>query len=236
MAPAVTAPGSRAETPGSDTVEPGSKPAVHGVMAALAWVPRLVLLHLGWVALVLVGGVLPGLAPATATMVALLRREGGFGQVDGGSRLVRAVLARYWAELGPANRAAGPFLLIALAAGMNVVLGIAGALPTWFFPVGFVASMLLGVLALTSSAHAVVLHVLRPGSRAFTLWAGALAGPFLLPVATVSWMVTLCATAVIGTIIQPIGWFMSGGAVIAVTTVVLARTWQSRLDAVQGRR
>lgn len=223
----------RTEARRSDAPETGAASALHGVMAALAWIPRLVLLHVAWVVLVLAGGVVLGIAPATATLVAALR---GDEAVEGAPRPVRAVLARYWAELGPANRAAGPFLLIALAAAVNVALGVAGALPQWFFPAGFAASAVLGALALLSSAHAVVLHVLRPEARTLSVWSGALAGPFLLPVATVSWVVTLCATAVIGAIIQPIGWLVSGGAVIAVTTLVLARAWQSRLDAAQESR
>ena len=204
--------------------------AVHGIMAVLGWVPRLVLLHLGWVVLVLAGGVVAGLAPATATMLRILRRD----PAAGAAGRLRGVLFMYRAEFLPANRAAGPFMLISLMAGVNIALGILGALPEWFFPAGFLAALLFGAVSTLSSFHAVVIHVLAPDTPAPTVWTGALAGPFLLPVPTVSWVITLGAMVVIGAIIQPVAWLLSGGIMIAVTGAVLARPWQVRLDAARA--
>lgn len=229
----------------SERVGPSSEPvgALGGVMAALAWLPRLVGLHLGWVALVVLGGVVGGIAPATATMLALLRGEDLRGQrartATDGSALadrpmrahVLAVLHRFRRELVAANLAAGPFVLIASAAALNVALGVAGALPLWFFPAGFAASLLLAVLATLALFHALALHALRPVAPAPVIWRGALAGPILLPVATLSWGITLTATVIVSLLVQPVGLLMAGGILVTVTSLVLVRSWQSRLDA-----
>ncbi|MBK0331431.1 DUF624 domain-containing protein [Brachybacterium sp. MASK1Z-5] len=214
---------------------PGGSGALHGVMAALAWLPRLLALHVAWVVLVLCGGVIGGIAPATATLVSVLRGDvpgadpfegdGGFGGA------ARAVLGRFRAELGPANGAAGPFLVIGLAAGANLALGIAGALPAWVFPAGFAAAGILGAVSVLALFHAIALHVLRPDAPSPMLWRGALAGTVLLPTATVSWTITLVAAGIVSAIIQPVGLLLGGGILVAVTTFVLVRSWQSRLDA-----
>ncbi|MGP9537147.1 hypothetical protein ACT3SP_04010 [Brachybacterium sp. AOP43-C2-M15] len=241
--------------------EPEPASTLDGVMAALAWLPRLVGLHLGWVVLVLLGGVLAGLAPATATMLAVLRGEdlrgdqlrgeqrrgeelGGSGTLDGGATSggasaadggIRAraavILRRYRHELVAANAAAGPFVLLAAAAGLNVALGVAGALPAWFFPGGFAASLLLAVLSALALFHALALHCLRPGASAPVLWRGALAGPVLLPIATGSWAITLTATVIVSLLVQPVGLLLAGGILVSVTSLVLVRSWQARLDA-----
>ena len=144
----VSATSVRTEARRSDAPETGAASALHGVMAALAWIPRLVLLHVAWVVLVLAGGVVLGIAPATATLVAALR---GDEAVEGAPRPVRAGAGRGTGpSWGRRTCAAGPFLLIALAAAVNVALGVAGALPQWFFPAGFAASAVLGALALLS--------------------------------------------------------------------------------------
>jgi uncharacterized membrane protein YesL len=209
--------------------------ALHGVMAALAWLPRLLALHVAWVVLVLCGGVIGGIAPATATLVAVLRGDVPGADVFGGSGgfggAARAVLGRFRAELGPANRAAAPFLLISLAAGANISLGLAGALPAWFFPAGFAAAGVLAVVSVLALFHAIALHVLRPDAPSPTLWRGALAGLALLPMATASWTITLVAAGIVSAIIQPVGLLLGGGILVAVTTFVLVRSWQSRLDA-----
>lgn len=200
------------------------------LMAALAWIPRLVALHIAWVLLVLAGAVVGGIAPATATLVAALRRQDEFAAADGTRQQVRGIWRRYRRELLPANRAAGPFVVIALAAGLNVVLGVAGSLPPWFFPAGFAASAVLLVLGVLAAAHAVALHVLRPSAPGPTIWRGALAGVVLLPVATGSWAITLVAAVLASAVIQPIGLLAGGGILVAVTTFVLVRSWQTRLD------
>jgi uncharacterized membrane protein YesL len=209
--------------------------ALHGVMAALAWLPRLLALHVAWVVLVLCGGVIGGIAPATATLVAVLRGDVPGGDVFGGSGglggAARAVLGRFRAELGPANRAAAPFLLISLAAGANIALGLAGALPAWFFPAGFAAAGILAVISVLALFHAIALHVLRPDAPSPMLWRGALAGLALLPMATASWTITLVGAGIVSAIIQPVGLLLGGGILVAVTTFVLVRSWQSRLDA-----
>lgn len=201
------------------------------VMAALAWIPRLVLLHLAWVLLVLLGAVVGGIAPATTTLIALLHGDEELEAADGPRALAAAVLRRYRDELVPANRAAGPFVVIALAAGLNVVLGVAGALPGWFFPLGFGAALVLVVIGSLAAVHALALHVLRPSAPEPMIWRGALAGILLLPLATASWTVTLVATLLISTVIQPVALACGGGILVAVTTFVLVRPWQSRLDA-----
>src|SRR5690606_18917321 len=124
--------------------------ALGGVMAALAWVPRLVALHLCWVGLTLLGGVIAGIAPATTTMIAVLRGEERYG----------SALRRFRHELISANAAAGPFVLLAGCALLNLVLGIAGLLPAWFVPGGLVASVVLAGVALLALPHALCLHVL----------------------------------------------------------------------------
>ncbi|WP_152354580.1 DUF624 domain-containing protein [Brachybacterium subflavum] len=234
---------------------PDGSGALHGVMAALAWLPRLLALHVAWVLLVLCGGVIGGLAPATATLVAVLRGDvpgadvfggsGGLGGRSGGGSssgagvgsggglggATRAVLDRFRAELGPANRAAAPFLLISLTAGANLALGLAGALPAWFFPAGFAAAGILAVISVLALFHAIALHVLRPDAPSPMLWRGALAGLALLPMATASWAITLVAAGIVSAIIQPVGLLLGGGILVAVTTFVLVRSWQSRLDA-----
>ncbi len=196
------------------------------VMAVLAWVPRLLVLHLVWVVIVLAGAVVGGLAPATVVLVAELRE----GADDGPAARTRRVLDRLRAEAVAANLAAGPFVLIALAAGTNLVLGVAGALPAPFVPVGLPLAALLGVLATLGAAHAVALRVLRPEAPAPLIWRGALAGPVLLPVATASWTITLLATAAASAVIQPLGLLLGGGILVAVTTHVLTRAWQLRLE------
>lgn len=211
------------------TQEDAAQGASGAVMRGLAWIPRLVALHLIWVLLVLLGGVVGGIAPATATLVALLRGEEELSASQGWSRAGH-VLRRYRAELGPANRAAGPFVLIALAAGLNVALGGAGALPAWFVPTGFVGALLLLVLATLAAFHAIALHVLRPSAPGPTIWRGAMAGAVLLPAATGSWVITLMAAALISAVAQPVGLLAGGGILVAVTTHVLVRSWQTRLD------
>ncbi|UQN28789.1 DUF624 domain-containing protein [Brachybacterium kimchii] len=218
-----------------DRGEADGSGAPHGVMAALAWLPRLLALHVAWAVLVLCGGVIGGIAPATATLAAVLRGEvPGADPLEGKSGFggaARAVLGRFRAELGPANGAAGPFLVIGLAAGANLALGIAGALPSWFFPAGFAAAGVLAAISVLALFHAIALHVLRPGAPAPMLWRGALAGIVLLPMATVSWAITLVAVGIVSGIIQPVGLLLGGGILVAVTTLVLVRSWQSRLDA-----
>jgi len=215
-------------TPGAAEHDTGGHAAVSGIMAVLAWVPRLVALHLVWVLLVLLGAMVGGIAPATATLVALLRGE--LEAADGGSSRAAAVLRRYREELVPANRAAGPFLLIALTAALNVALGVAGALPVWFFPAGFTVSILLAVGMTIAAFHAIALHVLRPSAPGPTIWRGALAGVVLLPVATGSFTITVLAMLLISVVIQPLALLAGGGILVAVTTSVLVRAWQSRLD------
>ena len=205
----------------------GSGPAdgpggvLEGVMAALAWVPRLVALHLCWTVLVLAGGVLGGIAPATATMLAVLHGEERWSGVPG----------RFRRELLPANAAAGPFVLLALVALADIGLGIAGLLPAWFVPGGLVAAALVAVPALLALPHALCLHALRPEAPAPVLWRGALAGPVLLPVASASWAITLAAAVLVSLFVRPVGLLMAGGILVTVTSLVLHRTWQSRLEA-----
>lgn len=209
--------------------------AAGGVMAALAWVPRLVALHLAWVALVLLGAVVAGIAPATTTLVAVLRRRDELEAVDGSRGLVAAVLRRYRVEFMPANRAAGPFVLIALAAAANVALGVAGALPEWFFPAGFAVSILLAAGMTLAAFHAIALHELRPSAPAPTIWRGALAGVVLLPLASASFTITVLAALTISAVIQPLALLAGGGILIAVTSSLLVRSWQIRLDAAMPR-
>lgn len=204
-------------------------------MAALAWVPRLVALHLAWVALVLLGAVVAGIAPATTTLVAVLRRRDELEAVDGSRGLVAAVLRRYRVEFMPANRAAGPFVLIALAAAANVALGVAGALPEWFFPAGFAVSILLAAGMTLAAFHAIALHELRPSAPAPTIWRGALAGVVLLPLASASFTITVLAALMISAVIQPLALLAGGGILIAVTSSLLVRSWQIRLDAAMPR-
>lgn len=205
--------------------------ALPRVMAALAWLPRLLLLHLAWVLLVLAGVVIGGILPATTTLVAYLHGDPELaGQADARATC-KAVLRRFRSELGDAHRAAGPFWLITMAAGANVLAGIAGALPAWFFPGGLIAASVLLVVGVLASFHAISLHVLRPDAPAPVIWRGALAGIVLLPFATVSWAVTLTAAVLAAVIIQPIGLLLGGGILVAVTTLVLVRTWQERLEA-----
>lgn len=190
-------------------------------MAALAWVPRLVALHLCWAGLVLLGGVVAGIAPATTTMIAVLRGEERYG----------TAVARFRQELIGANAAAGPFLLLAGFALLDLVLGVAGLLPAWFVPGGLVASVLLAGAALLALPHALCLRALRPEAAAPVIWRGALAGPVLLPVATGSWAITLAAVVVISLLVKPVALLMGGGILVAVTSLVLHRSWQIRLDA-----
>lgn len=191
-----------------------------GVMDALAWVPRLVALHLGWTVLVLAGGVIGGIAPATATMLAVLRGEERWA----------GVLGRFRRELLPANAAAGPFVLLAAVALLDLGLGVAGLLPAWFVPAGLVAAVLVAVPALLALPHALCLHALRPGAPAPVIWRTALAGPVLLPVATASWTITLVAAVLVSLLVRPVGLLMAGGILVTVTSLVLHRTWQSRLE------
>lgn len=209
---------------------------VGGIMAVLAWVPRLVSIHLTWAVLVLLGGVVAGLAPATTTLVAVLRGDEEVSPTAGLRGFTAAVWRRYRRELVGANRAAGPFVIIALAAAANVGFGLAGALPTWYFPLGFTTAVLLLVVATLAGLHAIALHTLRPVAPSPVIWRGALAGLCLLPVATASIAVTLTATVVIVAIIQPVGMLCGGGILVAVTTSLLVRPWQSRLDAVLDPR
>ena len=205
--------------------------AATGIMSWLTWLPRLVALHLAWSVMVLLGGVVIGIAPATVTLVTVLRGQNEFARATGSRALAAAVWARYRREVPGANCAAGPFVIIALAAGANVGLGLAGALPAWFFPAGFAAAIIVLVIAILATFHAIALRTLRPAARAQVIWRGALAGPFLLPVATGSLTVTLIATALIAAIIQPVAMLCGGGILVAMTTYLLVRPWQSRLDA-----
>src|SRR5699024_7709843 len=84
-------------------------------------------LHLAWSVMVLLGGVVIGIAPATVTLVTVLRGQNEFARATGSRALAAAVWARYRREVPGANCAAGPFVIIALAAGANVGLGLAGA-------------------------------------------------------------------------------------------------------------
>ena len=204
-------------------------------MAALAWVPRLVALHLAWVALVLLGAVVAGIAPAPPTLGAGLRRRAELEAGDGARGLGAAVLRRYRVEFMPANRAAGPFVLIALAAAANVALGVAGALPEWFFPAGFAVSILLAAGMTLAAFHAIALHELRPSAPAPTIWRGALAGVVLLPLASASFTITVLAALTISAVIQPLALLAGGGILIAVTSSLLVRSWQIRLDAAMPR-
>lgn len=231
--PAAVAAAAGAE--GTAGYEVEARSTSQSIMAALGWIPRLVILHLAWMLLVLMGGVVIGLAPATVTMIAVSRRDPDLARSDGAGFAAGAVITRYRAELWPANRAAGPFVGIGLVAALNVALGIAGALPQWYVPTGFIASVIIGALATAATFHAISLYVLRPGSRAPVLWRAALAGPFIFPVATASWAVTLCATAMMSAIIQPIGWLLSGGILIIATTLILVRTWQGWIGGDIGR-
>lgn len=204
---------------------------VHGVMAALAWLPRLLALHLVWLVLTLAGGVIGGIAPATATLVALLHGDEELTGDAGVGPRVRAVLRRYREEFVPANRAGSPFVLIVLAAAADLALGVAGALPAWFFPLGFALAGLFAAIGALALFHAISLHVLRPDAPAPELWRGALGGIVLLPLASASWTITLVAAVLVSGIIQPVGLLLGGGILVAVTTFVLVRSWQSRLDA-----
>jgi uncharacterized membrane protein YesL len=206
----------------SSVTAPGG--ALAGVMDALAWVPRLVALHLCWTALVLLGGVIGGVAPATATMLAVLRGEEAYARIP----------ARFRRELVPANAAAGPFVLLGTFALLDLGLGVAGLLPAWFMPTGLVVAAPLAVLALLALPHALCLHALRPGAPATVIWRGALAGPVLLPIATGSWAITIMAAVIVSLLVRPLGLLMAGGILVTVTSLVLLRTWQSRLDIVRS--
>src|SRR5690625_6604094 len=53
----------------------GGQTAATGIMSWLTWLPRLVALHLAWSVMVLLGGVVIGIAPATVTLVTVLRGQ-----------------------------------------------------------------------------------------------------------------------------------------------------------------
>src|SRR5690625_1202261 len=100
----------------------GGQTAATGIMSWLTWLPRLVALHLAWSVMFLLGGVVIGIAPATVTLVTVLRGQNEFARATGSRALAAAVWARYRREVPGANCAAGPFVIIALAAGANVGL------------------------------------------------------------------------------------------------------------------
>src|SRR5690625_7257710 len=100
----------------------GGQTAATGIMSWLTWLPRLVALHLAWSVMVLLGGVVLGIAPATGTPVTVLGGQPEFARATGSRALAAAVLARYRREVPGANCAAGPLLLTALAAGPYVGL------------------------------------------------------------------------------------------------------------------
>ena len=211
------------------------------VMAVLAWVPRLVLLHLAWLALTVLGGVLLGAAPATVVLIRILRERGERAAEAAGEGAVRGadggvadsgwsgLLVAWRAELGPANRVAGPFLLIGAAAALNVLLGIAGLLPTWFVPAGLIVAAVLALLGAVCSAHALALRAVHPQLPSPAARTAALTGMLLLPGATLSWAITIAALVVISGIIMPVGLLMSGGIGVTVTAVLLARAWEQRI-------
>jgi hypothetical protein len=90
--------------------------------------------------------------------------------------------------------------------------------------------VLVAVPALLALPHALCLHALRPGAPAPVIWRTALAGPVLLPVATASWTITLVAAVLVSLLVRPVGLLMAGGILVTVTSLVLHRTWQSRLE------
>ena len=125
--------------------------------AGLRWL----LLHLLWIVGTLAGGIVFGAAPATAAVLAVIRRdlrEGDDGR-DGRDRLDREFIAAYRTEFGAANRVGLPLLavtafllwdrhLLGLSAGGplgSLAAGLAWAL-------GF-ATFVVGSLVLPLQAH-----------------------------------------------------------------------------------
>lgn len=200
--------------------------AAAGVMAALAWVPRIVLAHLAWLGLTLLGGVVLGAAPATVTVLAALHED----PVPGGARQrAAALLGRFRAEFVPANAAVGPFWFIAAAAGLNLLAAIAGWAPTWFVPVGAAVAAVLGAVTLLAGLHAASLRVLMPTAPLPVLWRAAAAGPFVLPLATAAWSVTALALAGITVAVPALTLACGAGVLCTVTWLLLVRVWRERL-------
>lgn len=196
------------------------------VMAVLAWLPRLLVAHLVWIALTLLGGVVLGVAPATVTVLHMLEQETR-GRRDG----LRGLLRIFRRELVPANLAVGPFWLIAAAAGANILAVTVGSAPVWFVPTGAAAAVLLGVLGLVAGHHAASLRVLMPTAPLPTLWKAGLAGPVAIPLATAAWLITILALAAAVVVMPVVGLVVGAGAVTAVTWVLMLRIWREKLPA-----
>lgn len=141
---------------------------------ALRWL----LLHLLWIAGTLAGGVVLGILPATAAVLAVLRRD--LRDPDGArERLDREFSAAYRAEFRAANRAGWPLLLVAgFLAWDRHLLGLTAGGPVASVAAGLlwalgVATFVVGSLVLPLQAHfaegalglfrrAVVLVLARP--------------------------------------------------------------------------
>src|SRR5690625_7747960 len=85
----------------------GGQTAATGIMSWLTWLPRLVALHLAWSVMVLLGGVVIGIAPATVTLVTVLRGQNEFARATGSRALAAAVWARYRREVRSEERRVG---------------------------------------------------------------------------------------------------------------------------------
>ncbi|WP_106505633.1 DUF624 domain-containing protein [Brachybacterium timonense] len=208
--------------------------ALTGVMRALAWVPRLVGLHLGWIALVLAGGIVLGIGPAGVALVAELEERS-----DRPPQLqatAARVLGRFRRELVPASLAVGPFLVIGTAAALNLVLAGVGLAPGWFVPYGLGPAAVLLLWAIPAFHHAIVLRVLRPEVSIPDLWRAAAAAPVLLPVASIGWWVTIGSVLVVCAVIVPVGVLMGSGLVVAATWALLLRAWQGRIEEAAAAR
>lgn len=219
----------------TDQEEPDAQGgALTGVMRALAWVPRLVGLHLGWIVLVLAGGIVLGIGPAGVALIAELE-ERSDGPTD-----LRATATRIWGrfrrELLPASGAVGPFLVIGAAAALNLLLAGAGLAPGWFVPYGLGPAAVLLLWAIPALHHAIVLRVLRPEVPMPDLWRAAAAAPVLLPVASIGWWITVGSALLACAVIVPLGVLMGSGLVVAASWALLLRAWQGRIEEAAAAR
>lgn len=204
--------------------------AAGGVMRALAWLPRLLVLHVLWILGTLAGGIVLGAAPATVALLHALdaREELPTGTVD----RLRWVAARWREELLPAHLALGPFLLIGGAAAANLAAVAVGLAPAWFVPWGVAPSAVIGLWAVLAAQHAAALRVLRPTARTLQLWQAAAAGPVLLPLASLAWIVTIGSTLAASLVIVPLGLLLGAGIVLGATWALMVRIWRARMTMV----
>lgn len=225
--PAGTATSGRAPDARVET-DSGNADAVGGIMRALAWLPRLAVLHLAWILGALIGGIILGVAPATVTLIAALEEREELPTAFG--ERVRWAVHRWRDELVPANRALAPFLVIGLGAGGNLLAAGAGFAPGWFVPWGLAPTAVIALWALLAVHHAAVLRVLRPDAGTATVWRAAAAGPVLLPLASIAWLITTGAAVAAAVVIVPIGALLGAGIVLATTWALILRVWEARMD------